>query len=608
MLLSSRKIFGIPARSIPRLALGAAPAGIVLSLLLFWLNDQLGTPDFWRAGLAFLTVFESAYLVALTSLLVGTPVLALQALRRSGLPARRPAVVRGLLAVASLAMSLLLAEAIASAWLHRARQSTVLPVGGLGQSWQEFRQKMSPPVSPADIPLPESFPDPPGDPEIDLVVVGESSAEGVPYNEWLSIGQLVAWKLREAIPGRRVRVQVLAFSGETLELQHQRLASLTRRPDLMIVYCGHNEFSSRLHGARDLEHYLDARVRGAWRRLLDRAEAVSALCELIRQASDRCRLAIPPPPFGDRDLIDTPAYTTAESSLLISDFRRRLEAIVSYARRVGAIVVLIAPPGNDAGFEPNRSFLPAATPRRERADVRRDFVTARALEARDPPAAIAAYRDLIARQPGFAESHYRLGLLLDQAGDSEGAYRHFVAARDRDGYPTRCPTAFQDVYRELASRHGAILVDGQAEMHAVGRRGQLDDHLFQDAMHPSLRGQIALAQAVLRMLRARRVFGWPEGTPAPLFDPAQCVSHFRLGREAWKKIILWGVHFGNSAQGLRYDPAPRLRRRRLYAEAFDRLVAGESVEDLGLPNVGTPEPVPPVDDRDPSRISRSDTP
>src|SRR5262249_11261403 len=150
---------------------------------------------------------------------------------------------------------------------------------------------------------------------------------------------------------------------------------------------------------------------------------------------------------------------------------------VLYAKRVRAIVVLIAPPANDAGFEPSRSFLPAATPRRERESFRRDVLAARALEASEPPAPIEAYRALIARQPGFAECHYRLGLLLDQSGDCEGAYRHFVAARDRDGYPSRCLTVFQDAYRELASRHDVFLVDGQAELHAIGRRGLLGDDL-----------------------------------------------------------------------------------------------------------------------------------
>ena len=188
---------------------------------------------------------------------------------------------------------------------------------------------------------------------------------------------------------------------------------------------------------------------------------------------------------------------------------------------------------------------------------------------------------------------------------SERAYRHFIAAHDSDGFPVRCLTAFQDVYREIASRHDVILIDGQAELHAIGRHGQLDDHLFQDAMHPSLRGQIAIAQAILRELRARRAFGWPESAPAPVIDPAQCAARFRLTREAWKKICLWGVHFGAYSPWLRYDPARRLDKKRIYAEAYDRLDAGEPIEALGLPNLGLPEPVPAVIARDPSPANRS---
>jgi lysophospholipase L1-like esterase len=605
MLPSNRPFFGAPTRRIPRLAAVAVPAAIGIGAALFWLNDQIGTPAYWRAGLVFLTGVEAAYLVAVASVLVGVPVLTLLAIRRRRQGARRSIVARAWLVGASLAISLMMAESVAAVRLHRARHSTVVPVGGLNRSMRVDRQRMWPPVSLEDVELPTRFADPPGDAVIDLVVVGESSAEGIPYQAWLSIGQLVAWKLGEAIPGRHVRLQIVATSGDTLELQHQRLARLERRPDLLIVYCGHNEFGSRLNGARDLPHYVDDRTPGAWRLLMEEVEAVSPLCELIRQASEQCRLELPPAPAGDRDLVDRPAYTPGEYALLLADFRRRLDAIATYAGRVGATAVFLIPPGNDAGFEPNRSFLPPETPRPLREAFRRDFLEARRLEGVDPAAATAAYRALVDRQPGFAEAHYRMGLLLDRAGDAEGAYRHFIAARDLDGYPVRCTVAFQDVYREIAARHDVILVDGQAELHAIGDRGRLDDHLFQDAMHPSLRGQIALAQAILRSLQARRAFGWPEGIPTPVIDPSRCVEHFGLGREAWKTICLWGIRFGDYTRWLRHDPTPHARRRRAYAEAYDRLVAGEAVESLGLPNIGIPRPVPTVTDGHPPPTSRS---
>ena len=67
--------------------------------------------------------------------------------------------------------------------------------------------------------------------------------EGVPFNFWLSIGNILQWKLSLAIPGRPIRTTILARSGETLERQHRELANLSRRPDILIIYCGHNEFS-----------------------------------------------------------------------------------------------------------------------------------------------------------------------------------------------------------------------------------------------------------------------------------------------------------------------------------------------------------------------------
>ena len=82
----------------------------------------------------------------------------------------------------------------------------------------------------------------------------------------------------------------------------------------------------------------------------------------------------------------------------------------------------------------------------------------------------------------------------------------------------RCLSEFQQVYRDVASRHDCILIDSQSYFHAIGRHGLLDDELFQDAMHPSLRGQIALAQAVLQQLRASTA-GWAKETPTPVIDP-----------------------------------------------------------------------------------------
>ena len=93
--------------------------------------------------------------------------------------------------------------------------------------------------------------------------------------------------------------------------------------------------------------------------MLVRAEGISPLCGLD-QAIGRSV------PGGDSaatrpraHAVDVPVYTSAEYERLLDDFRRRLEAIVAYAERIGALPVLIVPPANDADFEPSRSFLDA---------------------------------------------------------------------------------------------------------------------------------------------------------------------------------------------------------------------------------------------------------
>ena len=129
---------------------------------------------------------------------------------------------------------------------------------------------------------------------------------------------------------------------------------------------------------------------------------------MIQRAADRYRIEIVPPSWFAPSLVDVPAYTPAEFAAILADFHHRLEAITDFAERVGALPILVIPPGNDAGFEPSRSFLRADTPRRKRETFALDFRAARRLEKSDPARSISQYRALLVRQPRFAESHYRL--------------------------------------------------------------------------------------------------------------------------------------------------------------------------------------------------------
>ena len=94
--------------------------------------------------------------------------------------------------------------------------------------------------------LPTTF-EPSSPDEYRIVVLGGSSALGEPFRPWLSVGQIVAWQLQEAVPGRRFECEILAWLGDSLEKQHHKLAGSETPP-----------------GCRD--HLLGAqRIRGAVR-------------------------------------------------------------------------------------------------------------------------------------------------------------------------------------------------------------------------------------------------------------------------------------------------------------------------------------------------------
>ena len=311
----------------------------------------------------------------------------------------------------------------------------------------------------------------------------------------------------------------------------------------------------------------------------------SRLSRCVSEAFDKYRL-MAPPKIVQRGPIEPPIVRYAESERILDEFGRRLEDIVSWCERIGTVPVLLIPADNQSGYEPNRSVLPVSVSQEERRAFARDWLAARSAES-DPGPAMARYRALIARQPGFAEAHFRLARLLERSGNYPEAARDYRLARDLDGFPQRCQTSFRDAYRRVAERHACILIDGSAELRALSPHGILGDLMINDGHHPSLCGHIALAEAVLRELRGRQAFGWSHGT-APAIDAAECASHFGIDDQAWAKICSNVAMFYTITAAIRHEASERRQKAELYLNAAAQIAAGMHPSDLGIPGIGVP--------------------
>src|SRR5262249_23560539 len=154
-----------------------------------------------------------------------------------------------------------------------------------------------------------------------------------------------AWQLQEAMPGRRVELEILAEGGANLARMDRKLAGLEHCPDAMIIYVGHNEFIGRYDPGRAAPMpSAPARLGWDWP---DRAGPYSPFCRMVQRLLAENRVDEPPPAALPRRLVDWPACTPSEYAEVVADFRRRLEATVAFCERLGTLPILIIPPGND---------------------------------------------------------------------------------------------------------------------------------------------------------------------------------------------------------------------------------------------------------------------
>ena len=199
-------------RRIVRLASMALLVFVAMSLGPPWFHALVPDLLLNRIIVRLLLAAQATYGVLLVTVPVVMGALAITLWRARCREVQRPGLIRAFVLSVALMFCLAMAESVAAAWLAWTQVST---------PWLPSRFPDPPPKT-ADgngentrvqEPLPTRFPDTSDDDTLDIVVLGESSACGAPYHKWLSVGQIVAWKLREAIPNRQFRVEHLARLG-----------------------------------------------------------------------------------------------------------------------------------------------------------------------------------------------------------------------------------------------------------------------------------------------------------------------------------------------------------------------------------------------------------
>lgn len=329
-----------------------------------------------------------------------------------------------------------------------------------------------------------------------VFVLGESAAAGFPYPANGSFSRLLGDALRDVLPGDSVEVVNLAIAA-TNSYTMQDLADevAAARPDLVLVYAGHNEYYGAL-GVGSSEGGGAGRARPT---------LVRGYLRLLRL---RTFLAL-------RDGVARLAAGDDGAGAAQSDSVASLMELLARDQQI--------PFGGDryhAGLTQFEGNMERLVRRLRAADVP-VFVASVASNERDLPPLASPANDA----PGGARAAYAAARQALAAGDSAAAREGFARARDLDVVRFRAPGALDSVVRVVAERTGATYVPVAEAFAAASPAGSPGAELFLEHVHPNSRGYSLIARTFYEALERIRFLG---RTASP--DRLRPWSEYEAGR------------------------------------------------------------------------------
>ena len=137
-----------------------------------------------------------------------------------------------------------------------------------------------------------------------------------------------------------------------------------------------------------------------------------------------------------------------------------------------------------------------------------------------------SFRAAIAKDPMYAESHFRLAQCLELRKDSAAARSEYTAARDEDGLRFRTDSKFNDLIRSMADGESCIVVDVDSLFSARSPGGVPGRSLIWEHLHPNSRGSFLIAAAYARAMHGNGVL-----VPRDAWERCDAVSDETLWNE-----------------------------------------------------------------------------
>ncbi len=340
-----------------------------------------------------------------------------------------------------------------------------------------------------------------------IFVLGESSAAGFPYGRFGSLAGMLQQRLERTFPDKNIEVITTAMSAASsymlLDFTDEIIA---QKPDAVLIYTGHNEYLGILtvgsaysvSGSRETTlAFLKLRqlrlfqlVKGIYYSLSGGKLAGGANRNVMAEIA------------RDKEI----AYGSPVFEAGVAQFRDNLKDILGKYRQESIPVFIGTLASNERDQAPFVSKVAPGVDEKLWQEYYQEGLTA-AVNKKDFPAATAAFSKALSMDDMAANAYYAQGYVYEEEGDYEQARKFYLAAKDRDQLRFRAPEVFNDVIRQAAQEHHAIVVDVQEALRKEAVNGIISTDLMLEHVHPNARGYFLLTDAYYEALRQQKMIG-----------------------------------------------------------------------------------------------------
>jgi tetratricopeptide (TPR) repeat protein len=303
-----------------------------------------------------------------------------------------------------------------------------------------------------------------------IFVLGGSTAAGFPYGNNLTFSRILMYRLQDTFPEKRIEVENIAMSAiNSYTLLDFTDEILEYKPDLIIIYAGHNEYYGAL-GVGSLESIGHSRFLI---KIYMKTQHLR-LFRLLRKLINRVMSV-----FRKDDASNPEDLTATLMERIVSEqvipleselyklgkeqFRSNLDEILQKADQANVPVVLSELVSNVGDQSPFRS-------------VQSDTF---------PP----------------AEQVYQEAQQLEDQGDYKKARQMYLRAKDLDALRFRATEDFNAIIHELSLKYNVPMVPMRQIFEKHSPHGIVGNELMLDHLHPNMDGYFLMADGFYQTLR-----------------------------------------------------------------------------------------------------------